>query len=590
MPKREILVRMTRKASLLLVGFIFFSANALTQFDDFSQKIRLADEIKSTNFTKFSELLEELQKSSAQLTPEQQEYVSFLSGYQLVYSRELKADGITKLTELANSAKSEIVRFRSTALIINMFVVSRNYGAAFSYLETFNQLVDEISDPDSKSLGLGIMSLLFNQINTFDVGLFYAEELINSAQSSRYLCFGMQFKLEAAHRMKNYLEFEQSYQKGLDTCADAKQPIYKNLIRSYRIEQLIETAPSEALNLLDQAHDEVEQTSYSVLITLYKALYSDAYFRMGKNKAALQVGLPAVEKTPADEVNYAVLILYSTLYQVYKANHDYQTALEYFETYVAKQKAFDDEKTAGLLAYNMAKAEVEVKNQRIALLNKDNELLYLQKSVYQQEVRQTRVLLAVLVVVLSIAVFLAYRGIVGRQRFKKIAEFDQLTGISNRYHFNNQAAVALEYCEKNAKPVAAVLFDLDHFKAINDTHGHAAGDWALQQVVKTCRNFMRNNDVFGRIGGEEFAVVLPGCQTDKAVLLAEICRDAIAGINTAESGKQFPLTASFGVSGSDSSGYQLKQLLADADAAMYRAKEAGRNQVTAFADELEAAV
>ena len=71
------------------------------------------------------------------------------------------------------------------------------------------------------------------------------------------------------------------------------------------------------------------------------------------------------------------------------------------------------------------------------------------------------------------------------------------------------------------------MFDLDHFKQINDQHGHAAGDWALRQTVDTCRNFMRNNDVFGRIGGEEFAVVLPGCHADKAALLAEICRDHI---------------------------------------------------------------
>ncbi|HSG53159.1 MAG TPA: diguanylate cyclase, partial [Rheinheimera sp.] len=84
--------------------------------------------------------------------------------------------------------------------------------------------------------------------------------------------------------------------------------------------------------------------------------------------------------------------------------------------------------------------------------------------------------------------------------------------------------------------------------------------------------------------GEEFAVVLPGCQTDKAALLAEICRDAIAAIDTKESGSAFPLTASFGVSGSDTSGYQLKQLLADADKALYSAKEAGRNQVISYAD------
>ena len=194
----------------------------------------------------------------------------------------------------------------------------------------------------------------------------------------------------------------------------------------------------------------------------------------------------------------------------------------------------------------------------------------------------TAIIMLLLLLIVALASFMAYRGMSGRSRFKKIAEYDQLTGISNRYHFNNQAKVALDYCELDAKPAALILFDLDHFKNINDQCGHATGDWALQQVVKTCRNFMRNNDIFGRIGGEEFAVVLPGCQLDKAVLLAEICRDAIAAIDTSDIGIKFPLSASFGVSGSDTSGYQLKQLLADADHAMYRAKEAGRDQVAQY--------
>ncbi|MEO3879775.1 GGDEF domain-containing protein [Rheinheimera fenheensis] len=248
------------------------------------------------------------------------------------------------------------------------------------------------------------------------------------------------------------------------------------------------------------------------------------------------------------------------------------------------QKKYSDNKISQQLAYHQAKGETAIKNQRIALLDKDNEVLALQRDLYEQEARQNRLLVLILAAVLLLASALAYRGMTGRQRFKKIAEYDQLTGISNRYHFNKQARLALQYCEQNAKPVAVILFDLDHFKQINDLYGHAAGDWALQAVVKTCRNFMRNNDVFGRIGGEEFAVLLPGCQIDKATLLAEICRDAIASIDSRDSGFDFPLTASFGVSGSNTSGYVLKQLLSDADNAMYQAKAAGRNRVMAFSN------
>jgi diguanylate cyclase (GGDEF)-like protein len=263
---------------------------------------------------------------------------------------------------------------------------------------------------------------------------------------------------------------------------------------------------------------------------------------------------------------------------------DFGSALQFYIKYSEAAKANSDNRFIQQQAYHTVRAEIEVKNQRIAMLDKDNEVLSLQKDLYEHEAKQNRLVVLILAFVLVIATTLAYRGMAGRKRFKKIAEYDQLTGISNRYHFNNQARIALDYCENNAKPAAVILFDLDYFKTINDMHGHATGDWALQQVVKTCRNFMRNNDVFGRIGGEEFAVVLPGCHTDKAVLLAEICRDAIAAIDSSDSGKQFPLSASFGVSGSDTSGYQLKQLLADADHAMYQAKESGRDKVAAFSD------
>jgi len=314
------------------------------------------------------------------------------------------------------------------------------------------------------------------------------------------------------------------------------------------------------------------------------AIIDNVQLNLNKFDEALPIAQKALKNLNKSDFTLALQDTLYVLYRIYEYKKDYQNALNYYSDYSEAKQAISDNRFAQQQAYYTVRAEVEVKNQRIELLNKDNELLFLQKNLIEEEARQTRVLMALLALLLSIALYLAYKGLTGRRRFKKIAEFDQLTGISNRYHFNTQAELALEFCQKNNQPAAVILFDLDHFKQINDNHGHAAGDWALQAVVGTCRHFMRNNDVFGRIGGEEFAVVLPGCQTDKAALLAEICRDAIAAIDTEESGTTFPLTASFGVSGSDTSGYQLKQLLADADKAMYRAKDGGRDQVVSFAE------
>ena len=76
------------------------------------------------------------------------------------------------------------------------------------------------------------------------------------------------------------------------------------------------------------------------------------------------------------------------------------------------------------------------------------------------------------------------------------------------------------------------MFDIDHFKSINDSHGHLCGDWALKAIVKTCQDITRQDDIFARLGGEEFCIILPNCSIDIAIAQAEACRKAIAAIKT----------------------------------------------------------
>ena len=126
------------------------------------------------------------------------------------------------------------------------------------------------------------------------------------------------------------------------------------------------------------------------------------------------------------------------------------------------------------------------------------------------------------------------------------------------------------------------MFDLDHFKTINDKFGHPCGDWALKRTVDVCKAVGRKNDVFARIGGEEFVILLPSCTAAEASARAELYRACIESIQTEESGFDFTITASFGVTDSDASGYDLDGLLKDVDKAAYDSKNNGRNKVTTF--------
>jgi diguanylate cyclase (GGDEF)-like protein len=166
------------------------------------------------------------------------------------------------------------------------------------------------------------------------------------------------------------------------------------------------------------------------------------------------------------------------------------------------------------------------------------------------------------------------------RRMEKIAETDPLTGLLNRRRMSERLAEEHARCAASgAAPFALIIADVDHFKQINDTHGHAIGDRVLQNAVTACRQNLRQGDVFGRLGGEEFGILLPDCIAATAFDRAENLRKAIAAIPVEADGSHVAISASFGVSSTERAGHDLQRLLVDADHALYRAKHSGRNRV-----------
>lgn len=160
------------------------------------------------------------------------------------------------------------------------------------------------------------------------------------------------------------------------------------------------------------------------------------------------------------------------------------------------------------------------------------------------------------------------------------ATHDRLTGVWNRAAVMDCLERELERAARQGHCLGIVLADLDHFKRINDTYGHPAGDMVLREAVRRMRLALRPYDRIGRYGGEEFLIAAPGCTLSEAIALAERIRDSIsAGPVDSHSGA-IHMTASLGVAvGGDRAGEDAGTLIAAADEALYRAKKAGRNRV-----------
>jgi diguanylate cyclase (GGDEF)-like protein len=156
---------------------------------------------------------------------------------------------------------------------------------------------------------------------------------------------------------------------------------------------------------------------------------------------------------------------------------------------------------------------------------------------------------------------------------------DALTGIANRASFLESAGRVLERCRRDSAPVSVMMFDLDRFKAVNDRHGHAAGDAVIRKFCEIITAALRPNDVFGRMGGEEFAVVLPGSSIESAYVRAERMRASFAASCRFAGNRQVDATVSCGLSVSLYAEQTLTALLEDADTALYCAKSEGRNRV-----------
>lgn len=238
------------------------------------------------------------------------------------------------------------------------------------------------------------------------------------------------------------------------------------------------------------------------------------------------------------------------------------------------RKAHSDNAT--LMNYQFQTAQRDQENRRLAADRalKEQQLLSLERVRHWQ-----RVALMLGGVLILMLLWLAFRQFRRSRKLHRMAMTDPLTGIANRRHIEELARHALSHAAAHGESLCVLVLDVDHFKAVNDAFGHAVGDQVLVRIAQACRQTLRRFDMLGRMGGEEFLIVLPDTSLEVALQIAERLRRKVESLPLANLAPGLQVTASVGAAMADHEADDLPELIRRADTAMYRAKDAGRNRV-----------
>ncbi|WP_333797041.1 tetratricopeptide repeat-containing diguanylate cyclase [Rheinheimera sp.] len=564
---------------ILLAAFsLFLSAETKK---DYKNLFIEADQIKTADFRKFQQIILELEQNRESFTEKQllelEYFKAYAAGYTGNYSQsiEMFKTLIPKVTE-------PDFRFKLLTSLANLYSFSRNFPNSFASLFEAFSFENEIKSPEIKEKGFLVAAVIYNLAQLHPEALEHAEVVKKKHTSVKSLCIAEQLIAEAHYSLRNPIDINQINQS-IDNCRLNGEMLVADIFQRILPQKLLdEQNYSLAEQQLNKFIPAVESHQYPRLTADYYLFMAKAKFGLHKYSEA-EVWLDkTLELSKTLGFTQPLVESYLMLSDIYKKSGNFELALDYYKKYADAEKAYRDDLSEKQLAYQLAKGEVLQKNQKIKLLEKDNSVLTLRNELNQTNTENQQLFIALLTFSIIFLTYFALRTLKSKQYYRLLAENDNLTGISNRFHFTDKVKKILEGSNKLGQIDSFLIFDLDFFKQINDQYGHLTGDWVLQTVVAHSKQFVRNLDVFGRIGGEEFAIYLPACTAEKAALLAEILRDAISQIDYSGSGHPIKMTASFGVTATDRSGYELKKLFRDADHALYQSKHQGRNQVSLF--------
>ncbi|WP_395341620.1 diguanylate cyclase [Ningiella sp. W23] len=556
--------------------------NAYSQTPD-SERISVADlleraySLRSSKPHQSTEILTQINRDT--LSGAQQDKYDIIQAYLIFMNGDIKGS-INAFELLAENGNTQAERFNAYASLVSLYSGTQNWSAGFKTLDYLSENIAQIDSLEAEEQAHLAVINFYSQIDEADTLLEYIPPLLNVRYSLRFECLANMQLLGALIDIDASQLQLQAFSEAKARCDLAGEGFaalnIENQLATYYFKQ---GNPDRTLDILNANLDAITSSRYKPLIDESYMLLSQAYFEQGDFELASEFASLIVEnKQEVSLLSVADTVGYKVLQKIAEKRQNFEQALEYHKKYSDAKSRNITSDNAKMLAIQKARQDSEQKSNQIALLDAENSLLRTQAQLDQEAANNRLLVIVTMTMLLLFICFWIYKKRSNYLKFMEISRKDSLTGIANRHFFTSSAHESAQKCSSENIPMSLVLFDLDDFKQINDTHGHAVGDDALKKAVDASKLGCRTNDLIGRLGGEEFGIILEGCAMDKALLIAQACRKEIDRTN-ASSEQDYTLTASFGVASSEGCGYSFDKLFDAADKALYQAKLKGKNGV-----------
>jgi len=550
--------------------------------DSVEDLLSSADRIRLSEPHKFSEIIREISKQVDDLSSEQRYFFEYLMAYESALKGDSERAVKTYQHVFNNSTNPDLV-YRASYSILNVLVINRHWRETPEYLHYINENYSAISSEEIQATGLVAVALFYNHLGNFDKAREYGLKAINVTNADNVLCTAYQQLAQSELKLNLLNPNAIILIDGMEACEKTEKHLISYMINLYKASALFkEKQYSQATQLLQKYLNRVVASNYVPIQSEYYALLAQLAFAEGNISGAIAYAQKVINTNHNSSNNEALVNALKIMADATAIQGNLSESLVWLKEYSKTDKAFYDQLTAENLAFQLATHEVLEKENQIKLLNKENEALNLERDLSRQEAQNKTLMIIMLILIIGFTSFWAYRTKKTHVKLRKLAEFDSLTGIANRRHFTKESENCLKMNQSRGQAVSFILFDLDKFKSINDKFGHPVGDWVLQRIPAPVQKVIRKIDIFGRMGGEEFAILLPGCELDKAREIAEAIRKGLQEINSQETGHDFNISASFGITVSRVSGYEFEDLMKHSDDALYEAKREGRNRIHVY--------